>query len=373
MADQRKITQCPECQTAFRVSDAQLATARGAVRCGSCLQVFLAKEHWIQLPTVEEDDPDDWEDPFDHPHIASHDGDLHDLAEEIEDDEAWVLDLLREADLPIPDDLSEHLKLKKTASSRTSQPEFAFEAESEPEPEPEPESDSELETEAEAVAEAKPESIVDTEMPAAELSPPPSAAITAASLEQNDHNDIDLQSVTAEPIEFELQDRKPSAWRWLFWPLVIVAALALAAQLAWYERADLSRKPEYRPLYVKACQLLKCQLPPQLDLTQLSATDLVVREHPSYENAIIVDLMLTNNAQYPQHWPGVYLSFTDSQGGLVAERAFQPKDYLVGEVAGSTEMAPAIPVHVSLELMSPGDNATGFQIDLRLPSTSVEN
>ena len=41
------ITQCPNCATSFRVSSAQLAVARGAVRCGACLQVFPADEHMV--------------------------------------------------------------------------------------------------------------------------------------------------------------------------------------------------------------------------------------------------------------------------------------------------------------------------------------
>lgn len=38
------VTQCPHCQTRFRVTRAQLGMARGAVRCGACLQVFNAAE-----------------------------------------------------------------------------------------------------------------------------------------------------------------------------------------------------------------------------------------------------------------------------------------------------------------------------------------
>jgi predicted Zn finger-like uncharacterized protein len=40
MSDVTKITECPFCNTRFRVTDEQLNTARGKVRCGSCLRVF---------------------------------------------------------------------------------------------------------------------------------------------------------------------------------------------------------------------------------------------------------------------------------------------------------------------------------------------
>ncbi|VUD40354.1 hypothetical protein TDB9533_00140 [Thalassocella blandensis] len=41
------ITRCPKCKTSFRISDAHLRSAKGAVRCGSCLNIFNAKEHLI--------------------------------------------------------------------------------------------------------------------------------------------------------------------------------------------------------------------------------------------------------------------------------------------------------------------------------------
>src|SRR5690606_16468204 len=41
------ITQCPHCRTSFRVNQAQLSAARGAVRCGACLQVFSALQHLV--------------------------------------------------------------------------------------------------------------------------------------------------------------------------------------------------------------------------------------------------------------------------------------------------------------------------------------
>ena len=36
------VTQCPNCQTRFRLSDEQLSAAAGNVRCGACLQVYNA-------------------------------------------------------------------------------------------------------------------------------------------------------------------------------------------------------------------------------------------------------------------------------------------------------------------------------------------
>lgn len=50
------VTQCPHCQTRFRVTAAQLGMAHGAVRCGACLKVFNAAEQ-LGLPVQPFDAP----------------------------------------------------------------------------------------------------------------------------------------------------------------------------------------------------------------------------------------------------------------------------------------------------------------------------
>ncbi len=39
------VTRCPKCATAFRLTSNQLESARGSVRCGSCLHIFKAQDH----------------------------------------------------------------------------------------------------------------------------------------------------------------------------------------------------------------------------------------------------------------------------------------------------------------------------------------
>ena len=38
------VTQCPACGTRFRITDSQLGRAGGKVRCGACLEIFLAPD-----------------------------------------------------------------------------------------------------------------------------------------------------------------------------------------------------------------------------------------------------------------------------------------------------------------------------------------
>ncbi len=51
------ITQCSACQTAFRVTETQLAARGGQVRCGACANVFDAMAHLLEMMPPQEPKP----------------------------------------------------------------------------------------------------------------------------------------------------------------------------------------------------------------------------------------------------------------------------------------------------------------------------
>ncbi|MEE2914130.1 MAG: zinc-ribbon domain-containing protein [Pseudomonadota bacterium] len=48
------MTRCPQCNTTFRIIENQLEVASGAVRCGSCLEIFAARNHLIEVGSLVE-------------------------------------------------------------------------------------------------------------------------------------------------------------------------------------------------------------------------------------------------------------------------------------------------------------------------------
>jgi predicted Zn finger-like uncharacterized protein len=52
-------TQCPHCKTAFKVTQEQLSIGNGKVRCGACLQIFLALEHRVAIVESDSDEFDE--------------------------------------------------------------------------------------------------------------------------------------------------------------------------------------------------------------------------------------------------------------------------------------------------------------------------
>jgi len=51
------VTRCPTCATAFRVTSTQLESAKGAVRCGSCLHIFQARDFLVKTDEAEQPAP----------------------------------------------------------------------------------------------------------------------------------------------------------------------------------------------------------------------------------------------------------------------------------------------------------------------------
>ncbi len=51
----RRITKCPKCKTSYAIQNLHLTAAKGSVRCGSCLNVFDAKENFVDADPVRYD------------------------------------------------------------------------------------------------------------------------------------------------------------------------------------------------------------------------------------------------------------------------------------------------------------------------------
>ena len=74
---------------------------------------------------------------------------------------------------------------------------------------------------------------------------------------------------------------------------------------------------------------------------------------------------MVNNANFAQPYPLIELTATSLRGQLIAGRRFKPDEYLQGEAANAELMPPRTPVHVSLEIQDPGEEALNFEVKFR--------
>jgi predicted Zn finger-like uncharacterized protein len=170
-----------------------------------------------------------------------------------------------------------------------------------------------------------------------------------------------LANIEPEPVEM-MAITLPSTRRWLWRAGAIITGLLLLIQIVTLRFDTLSKNPSYRPFFSSTCTLIGCSLPSLVDTRQIRATNLIVRSHPRRQNALIIDAILINNAQFSQVFPGLQLEFKDIDNQLVASRQLQPVDYLRGELAGAKIMANNQPIQLSIEIVDPGDTAVNYRL-----------
>ncbi|UTA48626.1 DUF3426 domain-containing protein [Simiduia sp. 21SJ11W-1] len=170
-----------------------------------------------------------------------------------------------------------------------------------------------------------------------------------------------LRAIEPEPLEFGFHvESSPWPKRIMWASLCMAAAVTFIVQLGAYNMDVWARAQATRPYYEALCPLLGCQLPSLSDPSQVHASNLVVRSHPSMSDALQIDAVLLNKARFTQPFPLLELQFSDLQGKVVAARQFRPKEYLGGELAGQTDMPSNQPVHIALEILDPGPEAVNY-------------
>lgn len=150
--------------------------------------------------------------------------------------------------------------------------------------------------------------------------------------------------------------------------LSVLAVAVLAVQHLAFNFSELARQPDWRPLYAQVCELAGCSLPQRASMEQLRGANLVVRSHPEVDNALVVDAIVFNEADHPQPFPHLELTFASIEDEPIASRRFTPDEYRAGELRDMEFMPPDTPIHVSFEILDPGDEAVNYSLRFHPPA-----
>lgn len=457
------ITRCPHCQTTFRIRLEQLAAAKGAVRCGSCLQVFKAADHIIsgakvsevatktpeQEPSIQEpskqeaqtqeperqkakveeiefpesdhitpypkeepapvstkkdfdvddglfdDIPDQInDDPFEDFGIRQPDRDSNETFEnslQLDDAIFGVQDNLNTSRFIMDDDHDIELSSDKFGSHDDTEDAWAAIL-MEDEKKPSKKNDVEDESWAEALLDVDDDLIEDIDMSFEKENVAKQEDDFVPSLEddlesdqfqlggdkEHGHDAVEIElditgsvnDLLDEPLNLESKKKQREAvetspsflWLWLSGSIVMIIALVI--QIGYFKFDSWSRTPDYRPVYEVSCQLLNCQLPAIQNVKKMNTQHFMVRPHPKVKDALYIDTLIINHADYEQPFPDLNLIFTGLNEQTVASRHFKPKEYLAGELAGANIMPLNVPVHIAIEIANPGAEAVGYRIEL---------
>jgi predicted Zn finger-like uncharacterized protein len=402
------VTQCPHCQTSFRVSHTQLSVARGVVRCGSCLQVFNAAKQLLEQAgkepvapvtpaIVEAPKPEEpraisqkqWT-------AAELDLDSLDLDEELARLEQREIQPTTEFIRHRDDTLSAR---RDTAETEEPWSDSLFSESAAERAQTDEEDLPELELVPSKPSRTEPSLSLEPVEPEDEAAPPQlrlhdplhtpihheRLSATASEEHDDDLPSIEplrkrrersesgvraevLQDLTDDPLQLDWQKRRSPWGRRLFWLLLIVlGAGALIGQYIAYHFDELARQDQYRPWFQQLCPQIGCTVPSKVDIAKIKSSNLVVRSHPEFNGALVVDAIIYNRAPFSQPFPLLELRFADLNGHLIASRRFKPGEYLSGDLEGMAEMPPQTPIHIALDILDPGAKAVNYSLSFHSP------
>ena len=406
------VTRCPHCSTRFRVSEAQLQVAKGRVRCGACLTVFVGSDHlqWdleqdvaianpnqsidqllgeidefeleeIRVPaaaqsaapleeivdsTGSSDLLNDFSPEVDVPQSVEIIEQVFEVDDGLVEAETDHRDSMsNEADLPstpvqpeleiievqLPFDPFDRLSYETAQEESIAEPvEVAKFAEAVVRDTSEGPRADQPDPEVEYAA---PSERPKTKLPKRPISDPGTASPSMPPRIAGDRASVVLEV----PPRSRFQ-----RWRGA---VIAFAFVLIAVQVVWYLLPSWISDPEKRWLPEQVCKIAGCKLEPLRDLTQLLLTNVVVRAHPERPEVRQIDLLLVNSGTFDQAFPDIEITFSTPAGDRVAWKRFTPTQYLGGDMKDATSIPRKTPVRISLEVTDPGTLAYSYEITLK--------
>lgn len=336
-------TQCPHCQTTFRVAQDQLKLRSGLVRCGSCKQIFNGIENLLRPeesaqaapPTPAPDIPSPFQSatepspPATAPatEIETHaDTSAIDIAPEASpvavttetvapaepevttsnDEQEHVVDDARDNDDPL---------LRMTLMDFAHLPRQANEDEA-----------SNIPHSGAEVSDPLDQAIDD-------LQRRPWRAEPQESMDEADDELDRAESADYEEPSFVKQGRRRQRMGHILRVVMstgtVILLITLLAQGAYVFRDQIAaRFPQTKTVLAAACDHLGCQvgLPSEIDTVSIESNELQALEAGG--DTFALSVLLRNHGSTDQTWPHIELTLNDNNEKPIVRRAFSPREYL---------------------------------------------
>ena len=355
------VTQCPTCNTRFKVTQSQLDARQGLVRCGHCQAVFNATAQ------LHDDQPS--------PQL--------DLPITAEEAPQGLLESASSTEAELAFSTDGDLDFSRVDSPHT-ETETAAEITAEIEPQPglhanghgkctAPDNEtrharSPLSSSLPQTGERDKVSLREFHVnefvgPLPAHEPPEISPESAEPLTQTPEIILahDLDEAPAVP------PKKKRAWPWAIGSALLL--IMLLGQAAYFFRIELAaRLPGLKPTLISYCSLLGCTvpLPQKADLMSIESSDLEIAD-PTLANVITLNAILRNRAPYPQAYPNLELTLTDTEEKAVARRIFRPAEYLKPGEDENQGLAANRELNVKLNLDTTNLMASGYRLFLFYP------
>lgn len=405
-------TQCTSCKTLFRITDEQLASVGGKVRCGFCYGTFNAYEALFEeIPDIDDvatEESTEGSAPAsgDSTSQATEEGDAGEFDTDLEDNGPAVTHhpvqipsppLPTRAALPAPRGpvgVPGEGLAQRPALAATLQKPLSPTGEMPPWPTNNPRRSQDL-------ARTRPSRHLPAASPRTTPAPAPTAAERVApplfpfptaepvavggpafgapelggrgpgtSELPRLFDAIDVAGKELQQVSRVQLDRRPrnrtdtaaesrGALAWALATLLLVAFIVV--QYGYFMRNDLARFPQLRPWLEKICDVTGCTIPLMYSPHLIKLVSRDIRTHPTEGDALRVRARILNEASYPQTYPVLSVELSDMNGKVIASRLFQPTEYLPTGVDVEAGIAPKAHADIQLDLLDPSHAAVGFE------------
>jgi predicted Zn finger-like uncharacterized protein len=355
------LTQCPNCQTIFRVTSEILRVADGQVRCGRCQRQFDALARLIE----ENDDEDA---------AAAASDAAPKSPENFEVDEPVTHEDItmegRHIEISgtyrVPDRYGNGSEVQQETTEEWVE---IDDAEDEPSSEESYSDASDDEDDGKIVVDehnfdhddAPAENEQQFRHPAQTV---PARATDSLRLAQRRALRAN-EAAAPDPELFSLAPKAqptPRIWTYLVAPL----ALLLMAQWVHSYRATLARHPTVGGPLQAVYRTLGVPLTPNWDLHAYQIRQWGVMSDPATPGTLRVRATITNLADFAQPYPLLRLVLEDRWGEQIRAREFDPAEYLEAMVASNRLMNPGQQANATVAIVDPGPDAEGFRFDVCL-------
>lgn len=161
-------------------------------------------------------------------------------------------------------------------------------------------------------------------------------------------------------LDFLSADKKNNHLSFMLWSLGCFLCLVLfLTQVYLVKRDKLSQNPEQRIWLEKICHSLPCHLPVYKNLDEF---EILHGDFQLVDNHYVFQTVLSNQADFKQHYPRIKLNLLDFSGQTFAERVFYPREYLAAEP--NKLMSASETIEVNLNIALPTQKVGGYTFEL---------
>ncbi len=150
----------------------------------------------------------------------------------------------------------------------------------------------------------------------------------------------------------------PFLW---FIGILILIVLSIS-QTVYYQRYKLIKAPQFQHQVLTLCELVPCGRSLFSSIQQIKLLERNVFTHPVTSNALMVTGSFVNQAPFPQRLPRMLVSLFDIKGELIANRVFDPAEYLQHN-NNQNSAESNLPVQFRLEIIDPGTDALTYEFE----------